>query len=95
MTHPLQLGWRVRHGKTASSGEDGEDVCGRDAKFMQDTTSNKTSATDARPAVDGNRYTTAQLRDEAPNKCRRGRRRLWDAAVWNGKRHELNSVSFA
>jgi hypothetical protein len=72
--HPLRLGWRVRHGKTASSGEDSEDACGRDAKFMQDTASNETSATDARSAVDGDRNTTAQLRDEARNKCRRGRR---------------------
>jgi hypothetical protein len=62
---------------------------------MKDTTSNETSATDARSAVDGDRYTTAQLRDEAHNKCRRGRRRSRDAAVRNGKRHELNTVSFA
>jgi len=62
---------------------------------MQDTTSHETSATDARSAVNGDRYTTAQLRDEARNKCSRSRSRSWDTAVWNGKRHELNSVSFA
>jgi hypothetical protein len=62
---------------------------------MQDTTSHETSATDSGSAVDGDRYTTAQLRDEARNKCHCSRRRSWDTAVWNRKRHELNSVRFA